>query len=172
MREKTLSDYEFGYDDGSNQPPADAPPKWFREYMEKAGEENKALREQLTQLQQKEAKAGLEDKFKAAGYAPGAVNLYQGEPEKVDDWLKANGEYLAKHSAPEGEQQAPAGPPASTVDTEGQAQMQRMAEAGASGAAEPQGSDKELAAAIAAADTPEKFAALMRSHGNRHDWGA
>lgn len=171
MREKTLSDYDFGYDDNSNQPPADAAPKWFREYMEKAGEENKALREQLAQLQQKEAKAEIGDKFKAAGYQPGAAALFSGEPAKVDDWLKANGEFLAKLPAQEGEEtQAPAGPPQSTVSAEGQAQMQQMAEAGVSGVAEPQGSDKELAAALAAAATPEDFAKIMRANGNRHDW--
>jgi hypothetical protein len=48
--------------------------------------------------------------------------------------------------------------------------MQRMQEQGTQGVAPPAGTDNELAAALKAAQTPEQFAQLMQSHGNRFDW--
>lgn len=176
-----MNEYEFDFADDdpngvdSHQPPPNAGPKWFRDYMDKAGQEMKSLREELQAARAKEAKAGLADKFKAEGIDPGAVNLYSGEPDEVDDWLKANKGFLAKVSSPADgggdETEQPAGPPASAVPPESQAQMQRMTEAGTSGVAAPQGSEAELVAALQAASNPEEFGKIMRAHGNQHDWG-
>jgi hypothetical protein len=175
-----MSEYSFGYDatdDQSDLGEASASqqgPKWFREGLDKLSSEVKELRAENAALKQAQVKKELENTLKAKGYAPAAASLYQGDPTKLDDWLSANGAALAKLPAEGQEQhqeQAPAGPPASTVPAEGQEQMQRMMEQGTQGVAAPQGSDKEIAAAIAAAKTPEEFAQLMQSHGSQYNWG-
>ena len=45
-----------------------------------------------------------------------------------------------------------------------------MQEQGTQGVAPPLGSDKEIAAALAAAATEEEFNQLMRSHGSPFQW--
>jgi hypothetical protein len=96
----------------------------------------------------------VETALKAKGYAPQAAGLYAGTPDKLDEWLTANGGALAKlpgdGQEQQGEEVTPSGSASSTVPADGQEQMQRMQEQGTQGVAPPQGSDKELAAAIAA----------------------
>jgi hypothetical protein len=171
-----LSEYSFGYDEGQalgleEQAPANAEPKWYRDRMDKVSDQMKSMAEELKALRAKDLTAELAKKFEAAGVNPSASALYQGDPAGVDDWLKANGGLLAKLPAAEGqqeaEQQAPQGPPATVVSPEGQAQMAVMQEAGANGTAAPQGSDQEQAAAIAALNSEEDYAAYMRAQGNR-----
>ncbi|WP_327719880.1 hypothetical protein OG381_34395 [Streptomyces sp. NBC_00490] len=149
-------------------------PKWFREGLDKLSSQVSELKAENDRLKAAQKQQAVADALKAKGYAPQAAGLYAGEPDKLDEWLTANGGALAK-LAPEGqeqpgEQQAPTGPPPTTVPADGQAQMQRMQEAGTQGVAPPQGSDKELAAAIKACQTPEEFETLMRSHGSQYDW--
>lgn len=175
-----MSEYDFGYDEtddstsdlgetgGSQQGP-----KWFREGLSKLSSQVQELKAENDRLKTQQRQSQVADALKAKGYAPAAAGLFTGEPEKLDEWLTANGDALAKlPAAPgeEGDEGEPAGPPASTVPADGQEQMRLMQEAGTSGIAPPQGSDKELAAAIAAAKTPEEFAQLMKAHGSPYDW--
>lgn len=176
----TLSEYGFDFNDGEDaglgENEQSKGPKWFREGLDKLSNQNKELREKIQSLEAEKAKTELADTLRAAGIDPGAAALYQGEPDKVDDWLNANKAWLKPlETSGEGEQQeeqeqAPQGPPASTVPAEGQEQMQRMQEAGTQGVAPPAGSDKEAAAAIAALASPEDLAAYMKSQGNPYDW--
>jgi hypothetical protein len=173
-----VSEYSFGYDpsgevpDLNEQAPAGAEPKWFRDRMDKVSEQVNALVAENNRLKEAQVRGQVENTLKAKGYAPQAAGLFTGTPDKLDEWLTANGGALAK--LPAGEQQpgeqAPSGPPVSSVPADGQEQMQRMQEQGTQGVATPQGSDKELAAALSAAQTPEEFAKIMQSHGNRFDW--
>jgi hypothetical protein len=174
-----VSEYSFGSFDPDDMPGAGEPqsneqqgPKWFRDYMDKVSGQLKDLKAENDRLQAEKKQQAVADALKAKGYAPQAAGLFTGEPEKLDDWLTANGGALAKlpEGQQPGEQQAPQGPPPTTVPAEGQEQMQRMQEQGTQGVAPPQGSDKELAAAIAACQTEEEFAQLMRSHGSPHNW--
>lgn len=173
-----MSEYSFGYEEpgdmpgAGEQPSVEQGPKWFREYMDKVSGQLKAIQAENETLKAEKTRSQVEDALKAKGFAPQAAGLFQGAPDKLDEWLTANGGALAK-LPDQGEQpgeQAPSGPPASSVPADGQEQMQRMQEMGAQGVAPPQGSDKELAAAIAACRTEEEFAQLMRSHGSTHDW--
>jgi len=173
-----VSEYEFGDFDTDGMSGAGEPqsgqqsPKWFREYMDKVSGQLKDLQADNAALRAEKARADVENALKAKGYAPQAAGLYQGDPTKLDEWLTANGGALAR--LPEGEQAqgeaTPQGPPASTVPADGQADMQRMMEQGVNGVAAPQGSDKEVAAALAAANTPEEFEKLMRANGNQFNW--
>jgi regulator of protease activity HflC (stomatin/prohibitin superfamily) len=175
-----VSEYSFGFDptgDPSDLGEAGANeqgPKWFREGLAKLSGQVKELTAENERLKAQQVKDQVADALKAKGYAPAAAGLYTGTPDKLDDWLTANGGALAKLPGEGQEQyqeQAPSGPPASTVPAEGQEQMQRMMEQGTQGVAAPQGSDKEIAAAIAAAQTPEEFAKLMQAHGSQYNWG-
>lgn len=175
-----MSEYGFDYDGtddtsglGETGDQTAQGPKWFREGLSKLSSQVNELKAENDRLKAAQQRSELENTLKAKGYAPAAAALFTGEPAKLDDWLTANGGALAKLPA-EGEQQqgeqAPSGPPASTVPADGQEQMQRMQEQGTQGVALPQGSDKELAAAIAACETPDQFAQLMQSKGSRFDW--
>lgn len=170
-----MSEYDFGYTDEQDpqglapaQEPSQAPePKWFRDYMEKTSKEMKQLRQKL-------AVKDVEEALKSKGFAPSAAALYQGDPAKVDEWLSAHGQSLAKipgteTSVSETEEPAqPAGPPQSIVSPESQAALARMQAAGGEGQAAPMGSDQDLAAKIAACATPDEFAALMRANGSQY----
>lgn len=147
-------------------------PKWFREGLDKLSSQVQELKAENDRLKAQQTRSELETTLKAKGYAPQAAGLYQGTPDKLDEWLTANGGALAK--LPEGQQQGEAvtqqGPPASTVPADGQEQMQRMQEQGTQGVAPPQGTENEIAAALKAAQSPEDFAKLMQSHGSPFDW--
>ncbi|MET9385305.1 hypothetical protein ABZY09_30595 [Streptomyces sp. NPDC002928] len=147
-------------------------PKWFREGLSKLSSQVSELKAENDRLKAAQKQKAVADALTAKGYAPQAAGLFTGEPAQLDDWLTANGGALAKLPAGEQQQgeQAPSGPPASTVPADGQEQMQRMQEQGTQGVAPPQGSDNELAAAIAACQTPEQFEQLMKSHGSQYDW--
>lgn len=174
-----MSEYSFGYDPSGEVPDlgetgdqTQQGPKWFREGLSKLSSQVNELKAENDRLKADRVKSQVADTLKAKGYAPQAAGLFTGTPDKLDEWLTANGGALAK--LPAGEQQpgeqAPSGPPVSSVPADGQEQMQRMQEQGTQGVATPQGSDKELAAALSAAQTPEEFAKIMQSHGNRFDW--
>ncbi|MBA2951435.1 hypothetical protein [Streptomyces himalayensis] len=173
-----MSEYSFGYDETGAMPDlgeteSQQGPKWFREGLAKLSGQVQELKAENDRLKAAQKRGQVEDALKAKGYAPQAAGLFSGDPNQLDEWLTANGGALAKLS-PEGEQpgeQAPQGPPTSTVPADGQEQMQRMQEQGTQGVAAPQGTEAELAAALRAAQTPEQFAQLMQSHGNPYDWG-
>lgn len=180
MWECAVSEYSFGYNDAddmsdlgeTNPQQSQQGPKWFREGLDKLSGQVKELQAENDRLKAAQQRSQVENALKAKGFAPQAAGLFKDDPAKLDDWLTANGGALAR-LAPEGEQQgeqAPSGPPASVVPADGQEQMQRMQEMGTQGVAPPQGSDKELAAAIAACQTEEEYAQLMRAHGNQHDF--
>ncbi|MFJ2176404.1 hypothetical protein ACIOHE_26375 [Streptomyces sp. NPDC087851] len=177
-----MSEYTFGYDPsdetsdlGETNDQQAQGPKWFREGLAKLSGQVNELKAENDRLKTAQVKTQVEDALKAKGYAPGAAELYQGEPAKLDEWLTTYGGALAKLPPVPGEEggeggQAPQGPPATTVPADGQEQMQRMAEQGTQGVAPPQGTDNEIAAALKAAQTPEQFAEIMRSHGSQYNW--
>jgi hypothetical protein len=164
-----MSEYGFGYYDGDAEeegqqaPPQETKqtpePKWFRDYMKKSSQEINELRGKL-------AAKEVAEKFQAKGYDPTASALYQGDPDKVDEWLAANGTLLAKRPGAEQEEivTPPTGAPASAVSAEHQEQFQRMQSAG-DGAAAAQGSEAELVAALNAAKTVEDFENVARANG-------
>lgn len=163
----------IGEPDESNQPEG---PKWFREGLDKLSKQVKTLQEENASLKQEQRKAKISEALTAKGYAPQAASLYQGEPDQLDDWLGTHGAALAKLSAPEGgqgegqqEQQAPQGPPPSTVPADQQVQMQQMAQAGTSDTAPPEGADEQMAAQIRSM-SPEELSQFMAQQGNRYDW--
>lgn len=176
-----MSEYAFGYDPSDDQSdPGETQnqaqgPKWFRDGLDKLSGQVNELKAENDRLKAAQARTNVEDALKAKGYAPQAAGLFTGTPDKLDEWLTANGGALAKlpegEQGAQGEEQVPQGPPATTVPADGQAAMQRMQEQGTQGVAPPQGTDNELAAALKATQTPEQFAQLMQSHGNRFDWG-
>ncbi|MFF5471046.1 hypothetical protein [Streptomyces achromogenes] len=176
-----MSEYSFGYDEtddtsglGEAGDQTQQGPKWFREGLAKLSGQVNELKAENDRLKAAQQRSELESTLKAKGYAPQAAGLFSGDPAKLDEWLSANSAALAKLPAAPGEEtpgeQAPSGPPASTVPADGQEQMRIMQEQGTQGVAPPQGSDAELAAAIAACETPEQFAQLMQSRGSRFDW--
>jgi hypothetical protein len=171
---------EYGFDgfepddmSGAGEPQSNGQqgPKWFRDYMDKVSGQLSELKAENDRLKQQQTRSELENTLKAKGYAPQAAGLFSGDPAKLDEWLTANGDALAKLPAAPGEEsgQAPSGPPPTTVPADGQEQLRRMQEQGTSGVAAPQGSDAELAAALKAA-SPEAFAQLMQSNGSQFDW--
>lgn len=174
-------EYSFGFEEtdetsglgetNSQQPQG---PKWFRDGLEKLSGQVNELKAENDRLKAEKKQQAVSEALKAKGYAPAAATLYTGEPDKLDEWLTANGAALAK--LPDGEQaggqQAQQGPPPTTVPADGQEQMQRMQEQGTQGVAAPQGTDAEIAAALKAAQTPEDFAKLMQSHGSQFDWNS
>jgi uncharacterized small protein (DUF1192 family) len=175
-----VSEYSFGNDfdpddmsglgETQNQPQG---PKWFREGLDKLSSQVKALQAENDRLKAEQKTKAVAETLKAKGYNPAAAGLFTGEPEKLDEWLTANGGALAKlpqGEQPQGEEQAPQGPPASTVPADGQEQMQRMQEQGTQGVAPPQGTEAELAAALKAANG-EDFIKLMQSQGSPYNWG-
>lgn len=177
-----VSEYSFGYDPSGDELPdlgetneqQTQGPKWFREGLSKLSGQVNELQAENKRLKEAQVKGQVEDALKAKGYAPQAAGLFTGTPDKLDDWLTANGGALAKLPAAPGEEtpgeQAPTGPPSTAVPADGQAALQRMQEQGTQGVAPPQGSDKELAAALAACRTEEEFNALMQSHGSPYQW--
>jgi hypothetical protein len=175
-----VSEYSFGSFDpddmsgAGEQQPMEQGPKWFRDYMDKVSGQLKDLKAENDRLQAEKKQQAVADALKAKGYAPQAAGLFTGMPDKLDEWLTANGGALAKlpgdGQGQQGEEATQQGPPASTVPADGQEQMQRMQEQGTQGVAPPKGSEAELAAAIAACKTDEEFAQLMQSHGSPYDW--
>jgi hypothetical protein len=175
-----MSEYSFGDFDpddlsgAGEQQSVQQGPKWFRDYMDKVSEQLKAIQAENERLKAEKKQQAVAEALRAKGYAPQAASLFQGEPDKLDEWLTANGAALAKLTPEGGEQPgepAPQGPPPSTVPADGQEQMQRMQEQGTQGVAPPQGTDNELAQALKAAPSYEDFAKLMQAHGNPYDWG-
>lgn len=176
-----MSEYSFGYDPTDDQSglgetgeQAQQGPKWFREGLSKLSGQVSELKAENDRLKQAQTRGELENTLKAKGYAPQAAGLFTGTPDKLDEWLTANGGALAKLPAVPGEEapgeQAPTGPPVSSVPAAGQAVLQQMQEQGTQGVAPPTGTDNEIAAALKAASTPEDFAKLMQSHGSPFDW--
>jgi len=173
-----MSEYGFGYDQSGEEPDLSETqsqqqgPKWFREGLDKLSNQVKELTAKNEALEAAQVRNQVADALKAKGYASSAAELYTGAPDKLDEWLGTHGAALAKTSAEgqeQGEEQAQQGIPVTVVPADGQEAMQRMQEAGTQGVAPPQGTDRELAAALKAAN-PEQFAELMRANGSQHDW--
>lgn len=151
--------------------PVQQPPAWYRQAMDKMSEQQRELRSQVERLTQENNRNKVADVLESKGFSRSAAALYQGEPEKVDEWLTQYGSSLAR-----ADQQAPAatpvqpGPPQSTVPAEGQAAMQQMADAGAGGVVS-MASDDDMAAALAAASGPEDFTKIAQAYGWQHSLG-
>ncbi len=171
-----MSEYGFGYysgdpDDLNDQqaqqqaPPQpsseEQSPKWFRDYMKKSQAELQELRSKL-------AAKEVAEQFQAKGFDPAAATLYQGDPAKVDEWLTAHGGLLAKRPGAEErepeQQTQQQGPPASTVSSDHQEQLQRMQAAG-NGQAPSQGTEADVSAALNATRTIEEFEQVARANG-------
>lgn len=179
-----MSEYTFGDMSYSGGQPTDGQhsgmgegqepqaPKWFREYMTQAKQANDSLRAQVESLTAEKRATEIGNAFEAKGYARGAAALYQGEPDKVDEWLSAHGDALARvgqqsqDQRPPGEM-PPAQPGASVVPSSVQADLQKMQQMGQqNGIATPQAnSDDDLAAALRATTNPDEFFQVAKAHG-------
>lgn len=184
MSEYTFGDMSYsggqpgdGQDSGLGQGqggPQDQGPKWFRDYMAQSAQQIKQLSGQLEAMTAEKRQSEIVAAFEAKGYAPGAAALYQGEPDKVDEWLGTHGGALARAdqqqqqgSRPPGEMpppqqqnQAPAVPPSVQADLQ---KMQQMGQTGALGSSG--NSDDDLAAALRATTNPTEFLQVAQAHG-------
>lgn len=164
-------DQNAGY--GAGQPGSETPTmKFLRERGDAAIQALKAQEDRIKQLEQVARQATVGQLFEAKGYDRGAAALYNGDPDKLDEWLGTNGAYIAKvggqQAAPQGQQQ---GIPATTVPPSAQADLMKMQQAGATGSTFNQGSDDELAAALAATQTPEQFVQVAQANGWQYGIG-
>lgn len=168
--------YDFGYDTGEQteveeilNPESESGNSTIKALRAKAEADSKALkemREQLTALQAENRQGKVAKMLESKGYPASAAGLYTGDLDKVNEWLDQYGSVLAKSGAPIEEltPESPAGPPTSTISPESQALHQQMQAAGSEGSA-PLGSDKEIAAAFAAARSPEEFEKIAKASG-------
>jgi hypothetical protein len=166
-----VSEYGFGVEDegeqGEPQAPAGAAPKWFRERMDKVSEQLKALQERNELLEQAQRQTQVAEALAAKGYAPQAAGLYTGTPDKLDDWLSANGAALAKTDGSAVEQgQGTQGVPQTAISPESQAAQAAFAAAG-SGAASGASGDDQLVARMNAANSMDELDQIMRENGSR-----
>lgn len=161
---------ESGYGQGQGQ--QDQGPKWFRDALAKQSQQIADLNARLQAADAEKRQAQIQSVFEAKGYAPSAAALYNGEPDKVDEWLGTYGNALAKVGQVQDQQRPPgdtgpadmAKPPVLPPST--QADLQRMQQMGPAGANAPGGSsDDDLAAALAATTNPEEFLQVARAHG-------
>lgn len=160
--------YGFGADD-ETEPSVQGPqnPKWFRETITKVSDENKELRAKLEALEVRQRQQEVREALTAKGYAPQVADLYQGDPNKVDDWLGTYGAALARTGGEAAEQgQGVQGTPQTVVSPESQAAMQQMAAAGQDGAASLSGED-QLVALLRGAKTEEEYNDILRANGNK-----
>lgn len=180
MSEYTFGDmsYSGGRPDGEQDPgygqgQEQQSPKWFREYMAQAKAQNDALQSQIQQLTAEKRQAEIASAFEEKGYARAAAALYQGEPDKVDEWLSAHGAALARS----GEPQAPAQQaqsqqqPNPALPASAQADLQKMQQMGQGVAVADANSDDDLANALRATTTPEEFQQVAAAHGWQYSLG-
>jgi hypothetical protein len=164
-----VNEAEFGADEFGEQPPAGAEPKWYRERMDKVSEQMRSMKDELEAMRAERTHRLVAEKLTAAGFAPGAAALFTGDPEKVDDWLTANGGFLAREGAPGAEAQqqgtqVPAGPPPTTVSPQDQAALTQMQQA--SGTVPSGGTNTELQAQLLQCKTEAELSAFLAQHGN------
>ena len=183
MSEYTFGDMSYsggnpadGQQSGVGQGQQEQSPKWFRDYMTQAKAQNDALASQLQQLTAEKKQAELANAFEAKGFAASAAALYSGEPDKVDEWLSAHGDALARtgQQPPAPQDTRPPGgmppqqtqPGQSVVPPSLQADLQKMQQQGLGTAAAAQsGSDDDLAAALRATTSPDEFWQVASAHG-------
>lgn len=179
-----MSEYSFGgmaysggdpdesQDPGYGAGQQDQSPKWFRTAMEKMAEQNRNLGAQVESLLAEKRQTEIATAFEAKGFSRSAAALYQGPPDKLDDWLTAHGDALARSGvqapAPQQQDTRPPGEmqPQGGLAPDVQANLQKMQQMG-SGVA-PQGStssDDELAAALRATTTPQEFLQVAQANG-------
>jgi hypothetical protein len=159
--------YGFGPED--TEPQTEQPaPKWFRQHMDKVSEDLKVLREENDRLKAAQQQQAVREALTAKGFAPQVADLYQGTPDKLDDWLGTYGSGLAKTDGAAVEAgQGAQGTPQTVVSPESQAALAAFGAAGSDGASSALTGEEQLAARMNAAQTPEEFAAIMREAGNR-----
>lgn len=164
-----MSEYGFGEEIEQGEPEAQEAqgPKWFRDYMGKVSGQLGELKAENDRLKAAQQKQEVEKTLAAKGYAPQAAGLYTGTPDKLDDWLSANGAALAKTDGAAVEQgQGVPGTPQTVVSPESQAAQAAFSAAG-SGAASGLSGDDQLAARMNAAQNMEELDAILREAGNR-----
>lgn len=158
--------YGFGEEEQGEPSTQEQGPKWFRTHMDKVSQQLSELKAENDRLKDAQNQQAVKDALTAKGYAPQAAGLYTGSPDKLDDWLSANGAALAKTGGEAVEPgQGVQGTPQTVVSPESQAAMQQMASAGVDGVAATSGED-QLNARLNAADSQEEFNAIMREAGN------
>jgi hypothetical protein len=167
-----VSNYGFGEDDIEQSEPLDQAsqgPKWYREGMEKISGQLRELKAENDRLKETQRQTQIAEALSAKGYAPQAAGLYTGTPDKLDDWLGANGAALAKTGGEAAIEagQGTQGVPQTVVSPESQAAMQQMASAGQDGAASALSGDDQLAARLAAAQNEDEWNAIMRENGSK-----
>jgi len=185
-----LSEYTFGdmsysggqpSDDqhsGAGAGQQDQGPKWFRDYMAKSAQQIENLTRKLEDAEAKERQGEIATAFEAKGFARSAAALYQGTPDKVDEWLGTYGDALARSGQQPPQQTRPPGempPQQQVVPPSLQADLQKIQQQGLPTAIAPQsGSDDDLAAALRATTNPDEFHQVAAAHGwqyNRDNMG-
>lgn len=163
--------YGFGEENEPSEPQApDAAvaPKFYRDYMDKVSKQLQALQDKNDALEKAQAKQAVKEALTAKGFAPQVADLYQGTPDKLDDWLGTYGSGLAKTDGAAVEAgQGAQGTPQTVVSPESQAALAAFGAAGSDGASSALTGEEQLAARINATQTPGEFAAIMREAGNR-----
>lgn len=168
-----MSDMGFGYygapdsEGAPNVPSADQGPKWFRDKLDADAKAMAEMKAELAQLRQQAQQAQVAKTFEAQGFNPAAASLYQGDPDKAEEWLQTNGAFLARSGSVQepAREQVPPGQPQSTIPADSQQGMAQMNAAGADGSAQQLTGDDAIAAALAATRTPEEFQQVARAHG-------
>lgn len=159
-------------DFGTGQAPQGNQKNPLRAHLEKVESQNAELQKQVQELVAQQRRNAVADALQAKGYDRGVSALYGGDPEKLDEWLTSNGQYLAKaptDTSAAGTAQGQTGVPASTVPADGQAALQQIQQAGALGAA-PHGTEAEQIAQMNTHQTPEALMEYLRAQGNQHYW--
>lgn len=166
-----MSEYTFGNEaEQQEQPDSAVAPKFYRDYMDKVSQQLKALQDRNDALEAAQNRQFVKDALTAKGYAPEAAGLYTGAPDKLDEWLSANGAALARtggEAAVEATQGAQ-GAPQSTVSAESQAQQQAFAAAGQGAAGVAASSEDQLVARLRNASSLEELEAIEREQGSRY----
>jgi hypothetical protein len=161
--------YGFGVEDeqGEPQTQGDPDPKGFRKWMGEVSKTLEELRAENDRLKAAQQKQEVAEALSAKGYAPQAAGLYTGTPDKLDDWLSANGAALAKADGGAVEQgQGVQGTPQTVVSPESQSSQAAFSAAG-SGAASGLSGDDQLVARMNAAQTQDELDTILRENGNR-----
>lgn len=165
-----MSEYGFGEEtEQTEQQGQVAAPRWFRERMDEVSETLKGLKAENERLKAAQQKQEVEKALTAKGYAPQAAGLYTGTPDKLDDWLSANGAALAKTdgSAVDSDQGVQ-GTPQTVVSPESQAQQAAFAAAGQGAASAAASSEDQLIARLKNASSLEELEAIEREQGSRY----
>jgi hypothetical protein len=150
----------YGDNDAQNEPGHNDGPKALRDAYKRQGEILEQIQKQLADERAERSKEKLSSVFSELG-VPGAVDLYQGEPdpEKARAWAES---MRAAFGSGNAQQAGPADVPTPPVlDAQAQQQYQQMTQAGADG--NPVTSLEAASASVSAAGNLQELMAAMNA---------